>query len=109
MTELILGALVGLLVASAGLNGFLLYTRWEAGKSWRERARVAEDAKKAAELRSAQQIDTMLDRIHTTPDLTLRASVPDLPPLQKRTYISDNPADDAVWDEYASGAREATP
>lgn len=98
--EIVIGLLAGLLIASVALNLALWVTRLENTKVWRQRARDAEDARKAAELRSGEQIDAMLERISTSPRLeVLPASAPPVDPGERR-FISDLPYDDAAWNEF---------
>lgn len=100
MEYLIFGAVLGLLVASLALNGALWFTRYKAADSWRERARAAEDAKKAAELRSAQQIDAMLDRVRSSA-LTLDAAEPDVTiDPTARKFFADDQTDDFAWNDW---------
>lgn len=100
MMYLFLGASLGLLVASLALNGFLFYTRYDMASHWRNEAIASEDARKAAELRSAQQIDAMLDRVHTA-ELQLDPASPAvvIDPAERK-YIADHVADDQAWNEY---------
>lgn len=93
------GILIGLLSASAMLNAVLLWTRFDVAKAWRERAREAEDAKKATELRSSAQIDAILDRMHSPVLDASRAVVPKRDP-EVLTYIPDTPDADSLWNEY---------
>lgn len=94
-----LGVLGGLLIASLALNMMLWYTRREYVADWRRRTREAEDAKHAAEIRSAQQIDAMLERISTAPRLEV-APGRSTAELQEKTYISDEPYMDDAWNDF---------
>lgn len=59
------------------------------------------DRAHAAELRSARQIDAMLDRLSTEPRLQMRpAEAHPAPELGARKYIADHPADDEAWNDY---------
>lgn len=65
------------------------------------------DRARAAELRSAQQIDAMLDRISTEPRLELRpASGSVVIDPKVRKYITDHEADDQAWNEYRESSED---
>ena len=65
------------------------------------------DSARAAELRSAQQIDALLDRVSTAPRIELRhvEPVPE-PDTNAKHYIADHIADDAAWNEYRGESDE---
>lgn len=107
MTPLLVGVLIGLLIASLLGNLALWYTRREFVAAWRERARTAEDKAHAAELRASQQIDAMLDRIRTDDRLTMSAVAPS-PTINpdERKYISDYPHDDETWNEFRGSGED---
>lgn len=103
--DLVVGLLVGLLLASMMLNGYLLWSRRYLSGAWQDRARRAEDAKNAAELRSGEQIDALLDRINTSPRLqVLPAGAPKVDPTVM-TYIPDTLEGDEAWNEYSAARR----
>jgi hypothetical protein len=65
------------------------------------------DTARAAELRSAQQIDALLDRVSTAPRIELsRAELTPEPDSSTRRYIADHVADDAAWNEYRGESDE---
>lgn len=100
MTPLLVGVLIGLLLASILGNLALWYTRREFVAAWRDRARAAEDKAHAAELRASQQIDAILDRVRTSDRMTMAGPAsPEINP-DERKFISDFPHDDDVWNEY---------
>lgn len=99
--DIIIGLLVGLLAASILLNLFLYGHRRGLATMWRERAREAEDAKHAAELRSDEQIDAMLARVASR-QIELRPATPvhDIDP-DARLYIADTDVSgDAAWNDF---------
>jgi hypothetical protein len=105
MEYFIIGALAGLLVTSAAWNFALLKTRHSTTRVWRERARLAEDRQRAAELRAAQQIDAMLDRISSPVLAPAKPAMPEVDPTQRK-HISDFPVDDDVWNEYRGNTED---
>lgn len=65
------------------------------------------DRARAAELRSAQQVDAMLERISTEPRFELRPASTAVADPSQRKYIADHPADDAAWNEFRGEGDEA--
>lgn len=99
MIFLVLGVVVGLLVASVSLNLILWYTRRSYTAIWRDRAREAEDKAHAAELRSEQQINAMLDRVSTSSRVELIPGSGQVD-LEARKYITDEAHDDEHWNDF---------
>lgn len=99
--DLIIGVLLALLAVSGAGNGLQYFLRSRSVSVARARVREAEDARHAAELRSYQQIDAMLDRISTSPRIEVRPPV-DKVDLETRKYFSDTdtPDDVEAWNEY---------
>lgn len=83
-------AIVWAIVASHSV-----YKVWKLAE---RRIIAANDRAHAAEIRAGQQIDTMLDRISTSPRLEVRTGVGTVDPA-KQKYISDSPYMDQVWDD----------
>lgn len=98
--DIIIGLLAGLLFAALVFSGALWVTRLENTRAWRERAHRAEDAKHAAELRSAEQIDAMLDRISASSRIELSGGAVAQADPSARLYIPDTPDADAEWNDY---------
>lgn len=66
------------------------------------------DRAAAAELRSAKQIDAMLDRISTEPRLEIRPTATSTEaPSKERIYIADHSGDDEAWNEYRGEEEDA--
>lgn len=97
--DVLLGLAFGLLLASVMLNIFLYLHRQSLAAVWKQRAIQAEDAKHAAELRSAEQIDAMLARVASR-EITLRPPSPPKVDIEARRYIPDTIDGDAAWNEY---------
>lgn len=87
------------LVAVIGLVVQHVYWKRAVGLALAQESRALDRAA-ATELRSAQQIDAMLERISTQPRLEIAPGSAQKPPLQERRYIADHPADDVTWNEY---------
>lgn len=98
--DLLIGLLSGLLIASLVGNGALYLVRAGAAATWRQRALAAEDAKKAQELRSGEQIDALLDRVRTSPRLEVAAPVTRKVDPDARLYFPDTEDADADWNTY---------
>ncbi len=102
---LIIGLLLGLLLAALIVVGVMVYLFRDRDSVWRLRLREESDARKATELRSAAQIDAMLDRINTSPRLEMATATGNVDP-EERTYFSDAPHDDADWNEFVGETSE---
>lgn len=98
----ILGLVIGLLIASAALNVVLLRSRASRDHAWQERVRHADDARHASELRSAEQIDAILDRISTSPRLeVLPVTGGDVDPDERKHFSDfDTEIEQDAWNEY---------
>lgn len=108
MTLVIIGILAGLLVASLVLNiAQYASTRRTVDAALQHEERLLDRAR-GAELRAAQQIDAMLDRLHTTPRMTLAEAKVKVPERDsgKRLYITDSPYMDEAWNDYRGIADE---
>jgi hypothetical protein len=101
------GILVGLLAASL----VALVAQWRAHRRSITAALQHEerllDRARAAELRSDQQIDRMLERVHTAPrlEMTQGATTVAVDPAE-RTFISDLPTDDEAWNDLTGEAED---
>lgn len=103
--EIIIGLLLGLLIASLVTIGVLMYARRLYVEAVETRLQAAEDRSRAAELRSARQIDAMLDRVTTSPRMELRG--PSSPPPSEGTkYIGDTPYHDEQWNDFVGAVDE---
>ena len=100
------GLLTGLLVASVIVNIAVTLDRRRQVRAALQHEQRLLDRAAAAEIRSAEQIDAMLDRIRTAPRLELQASAPATVGLAERAYIPDTPDGDEEWNDYR-GANEA--
>src|SRR5687768_12375940 len=98
-TDLIIGLVSCVLAVSLVANGALLYGRKLVTAAWSARWREAEDRANAAQVRSAEQIDAMLDRVATSERLELRDPTPEPPDATERAYISDFPYEDEAWND----------
>lgn len=100
--ELLVGLLAGLLIASL-LGNFVAWYLWASRERMHKLAlRDVEDARRAAEIRSGEQLDAMLDRISTSPRIeVLPAKAPPVNP-EERLYFSDadSEAEQEAWNEY---------
>lgn len=97
---LVIGVLTGLLIA-AGVQAFVARRAYRADvRVALAHETVALDRARAAELRSAQQIDALLDRIGTTPRLEVAPAEHHEAPSPEPQYISDLPYMDGAWNEY---------
>jgi hypothetical protein len=103
-----LGLLAGLLLASLILNAYQRSNEKSLDKAWQFRWREAEDRANAAQVRSAEQIDAMLDRISTSPRLEVHEPAPPLPDPTERPYISDFPYEDERWNDFRTPDKDAT-
>lgn len=98
--DVLLGILIGLLVASVAANIALYVTRHRSAATWRQRARGAEDEARAAQLRSAEQIDALLDRVSTSPRIEFRPpAIPKIDPDEPK-YIPETEDGDAAWNAF---------
>lgn len=106
-SDVIIGLLLGGLVSSLIVNAGLWFSRMSFTRIWRERAREAEDAKKASDLRCERQIDAMLERLHTSDRLELNGAsqTATVDPAARR-YIPDTEDADRAWDEYRGVERD---
>lgn len=105
----VIGALsASLIIAVVGLLAQRLVHRRSLSAALAHET-FALDRARAAELRSAQQIDAMLDRISTEPRLELRPASTAVVEPSTRKYIADHPADDEAWNDYRGGGEEDEP
>lgn len=113
MLEIALAVVVTLLVVSVALNVAYHFDRRRFEHAWLARETSALDRAHAAELRSQQQIDAMLDRVSTKSHLDLAKPVMTVdvdPSLRKAWFDDDDPTEHAAWDKvHDSGEAEATP
>ena len=95
------GVLAALLAASLIAHVISYFLHRGDILEYKRMLRAASDSVHAAELRSSQQIDAMLERISTAPrlDLSAASAVRPVDPEQK-TFISDLPYDDERWNDY---------
>lgn len=99
--EFLVGALAAaLLVAVAGLVSQHLIYRRLARAALEQETRLL-DRIHATELRSAQQIDAMLERISTAPRIEVRPApaAPTTTP-DAQHYITDEPYMDEAWNDF---------
>lgn len=97
MIDFLIGALsAGLLLVSAYHLAYRRSSSRQLDLAMAQGTRAL-DAARAAELRSAQQIDAMLDRISTSPRIEVRPAV--ATGLSERPYISDEPYHDGAWND----------
>jgi hypothetical protein len=97
----VIGALAAaLVIALAALVAHIYSGRRTVRLALQQETRALDRAH-AAELRSEQQINALLDRISTAPRIEVRPaeSAPQVK-LGERRYIADHQADDAAWNEY---------
>lgn len=107
MTAIVVAVLTTLLVVSLLLNWYqrIERRRFEATALIRETRAL--DAAHAAELRSKEQIDAMLDRINTSPRIEVRPpAIPEIDP-NERTYIPDY--DVEAWNDHVGEPQAAEP
>lgn len=96
----VIGALSAALLLVIAYHAAYVVASRQAVRLAMARETRALDAAHAAELRSAQQIDAMLDRISTAPRLELQPDVQIPPVSDEPAYISDEPYHDAEWNKY---------
>lgn len=109
MDDVLLAVTSTLLGVSLLGNGYLGLTRHRVESYWSARERQALDRANAAELRSAQQIDAMLERISTAPrlDLDTGRAVHPIDPSERKFFADDDdPLEDQAWNEYRGDPEE---
>ena len=107
--DIFLAVALTLLVISLGVNGYLFFSRRRFEQRWLVREIRALDRAHASELRAAEQIDAMLDRVSSAPGLEIREVVPlhDAEAGERRAFFDDDdPTEQAAWNEYRTGSRE---
>lgn len=104
--DLIIGVLAAFLFSSLLLNLVQHFMLRGVARSSARAITDANDRAHAAELRAADQIDAMLDRLKTAPRLDLITGRPDLPPLSQDPEITDEPFDDENWNNFVHEPRE---
>lgn len=106
--ELVIIAVLATLLAVSGEGNYLQKRSREHFEAyWMTRERRALDMAHAAELRSHEQIDAMLDRINTSPRIEVRPPLAPKVDLAERTYIADH--DVAAWNEHVGEPVEEQP
>lgn len=105
--ELIVGVLVGFLLASLAGN----LVQWRAGRAqvahWRFNAAREADARHAQEVRSARELHDLVERIGTSPRIELREHKPAPVDPDTPKYISDEAYHDEAWNEWTGEPEEA--
>ena len=107
--DIFLAVVTTLLVVSVALNLYFLTHRHRFEAHWLSRETRALDRARAAELRAGEQIDAILERVHTAPrlDLDTSARVPTINPEARRFFADDDdPVEQAAWNEYRTGSAE---
>ena len=104
----VVGLLSGFLASAlVGLAVLFVSNRRAIAAALQHETRLLDRAR-AAELRSAQQIDAMLERINTSPRIEVReASVAPKADAESVKYIADTPYMDEVWNDYRGETEEA--
>lgn len=106
--DFVIGALAAALVVALGALVAQVYSCRRSIRLALQQETRALDRARAAELRSEQQINALLDRISTAPRIEVRPTVeaPQVK-LDERHYIADHQADDHAWNEYRGEPAEA--
>lgn len=94
--------LATLLVVSLIANVSFFLTRRSVIAEWADRERQALDRAHGAELRSVQQIDALLERVHTAPRLDLEAGQQAvvIDPAARRFFADDDdPVEERAWNK----------
>lgn len=96
------GLLAGFLAASLACNLLQYRAHRAAIQAALQHEQRLLDRARGAELRSEQQIDTMLARVSTTPRLEIKEADTPRPAIDpnERLYISDLPTDDEAWNDH---------
>lgn len=102
MTAIYLAVVATLLVVSAAINAYYFATRYRTVAYWTQREMKALDRARATELRSAEQIDAILERVHTAPRLDLetgRQAVVIDPDARRFFADDDDPVEERAWNK----------